>query len=157
VCLVAREDEEIRAVEARTGLDILADPRFATAGARHDNRDDLADLLREVFYGRSAAEWIERFADGPKILVIPADTAAYHELLNDPLHRAIGRVAELPHPTKGNVREIAKMVRISNAGVPPHRLAPELGADSEKVLEDLGYSGGEITQLRARGVVVQAG
>jgi crotonobetainyl-CoA:carnitine CoA-transferase CaiB-like acyl-CoA transferase len=42
---------------------------------------------------------------------------------------------------------------VSDARVPAHRLAPELGQHSAEILRDAGYSDEEIAALRARGAV----
>jgi crotonobetainyl-CoA:carnitine CoA-transferase CaiB-like acyl-CoA transferase len=62
-------------------------------------------------------------------------------------------VAECPHPTKGNVRELAHLVRVGGSTVVPHRLAPDLGQHSEPILASLGYDAAEIAALRDSGAV----
>ena len=47
-------------------------------------------------------------------------------------------MAECHHPTEGNVRELAQLLRVNSTAVPPHRLAPELGADIDRILGRLG-------------------
>jgi crotonobetainyl-CoA:carnitine CoA-transferase CaiB-like acyl-CoA transferase len=73
--------------------------------------------------------------------------------LHDPENRRSGRVAERLHPVKGNVREIAQLLRVSAASAPPHRLAPDLGADTDRILASLGVPGDEVMALRQRGAL----
>ena len=73
--------------------------------------------------------------------------------MTDPENRRTGRVAELPHAAKGNVRELAALVRVSDAEVAPHRLAPELGEHTDEILSTLGYTADEIGELRASGAI----
>ena len=76
-----------------------------------------------------------------------------HTFMNDPEQRRLGRVAEVPHPVKGNVREPHVLVRVSDVEQVPHRLAPELGEHTDSILADLGYSPDEIAELHTRNVV----
>ncbi len=76
-----------------------------------------------------------------------------HAFLNDPENRRTGRVAECRHPTKGNVRELAQLVRVSGCTNPPHRLAPDLGAQTGSILRAMGLGPGEIADLRAGGAI----
>jgi crotonobetainyl-CoA:carnitine CoA-transferase CaiB-like acyl-CoA transferase len=157
VCLVAREVEEIRGLEVMLGLEILGDDRFATAQNRTAHRDDLAELLRAAFEKRGAAEWLKAAAESRVPLVEPAGAGVVHGLMNDPEQRRIGRVAEVLHPEKGKVRELARLVRISDAKSPPHRLAPRLGEHSEAILAWLGYTSEQIARLRLQGDIAVTG
>ena len=51
------------------------------------------------------------------------------------------------------MREIAVLVRVSDAAAVPHRLAPALGADTDAILASLGYDAATIDELRASGVI----
>lgn len=75
------------------------------------------------------------------------------DFFNDPHERRYGRVAEVAHLEKGNVREIAHLLRISDADVVPHRLAPGLGQHSDEILAWAGYADDEIAALRAAGSI----
>jgi crotonobetainyl-CoA:carnitine CoA-transferase CaiB-like acyl-CoA transferase len=44
-------------------------------------------------------------------------------------------------------------VRVSGAATPPHRVAPEFGADTDSVLREHGYSAEKIAELRERGSI----
>jgi len=76
-----------------------------------------------------------------------------HSFMNDPEQLRLGRVAELPHPNKGNVRELHVLLRISDAEQVPHRLAPEHGEHTDEILGELGYRPHEIASLRADNAV----
>jgi len=151
VCLVAREDREIRAVESRVGVEILSDARFADIPARLGNRDALSERLASAFASRTTSQWLDAFADAGGVLVEPGGESAMHDMLNDPQHRGSGRIAEGVHPEKGAVREVGDLIRVSGAAKLPHRFAPGLGEHSERVLLAAGCTPEELEALRARG------
>ena len=45
------------------------------------------------------------------------------------------------------------LLRVSDAEVPAHRLAPELGEHTDSILRSLGLTAGSIAELRAKGTV----
>jgi crotonobetainyl-CoA:carnitine CoA-transferase CaiB-like acyl-CoA transferase len=140
VCLVAYDEAARDAAVAALGVDRVADDgvqsdRIMTA-VRGRSADDVIDALRAA--GVAAAKPVAR---------------NIHAFMNDPEQRRLGRVAELRHPTKGNVRELHVLVRLSDAEQVPHRLAPELGEHTDQILSELGRTPEEIAALRAEGAV----
>ena len=153
LCVVARQEDEIRALQSVMEIDILGIEKFSTPDLRRSNRDELAELLREGFERRSTADWLAAFAAAGLHAIEPSTESCVHQIMNDPEHRRTGRIAEVSHPEVIKVREIAKLVRISQANLPPHRPAPCLGEHSTEILSWLGYAADEIERLRARGAV----
>jgi crotonobetainyl-CoA:carnitine CoA-transferase CaiB-like acyl-CoA transferase len=140
VCVVAYDERDRRAAVdalgvARVGDDDAQADRVAEA-VRDRNADDVVRTLTAV--GVAAA-----CAVGRNI----------HGFMNDPEQRRLGRVAEVPHPTKGNVRELHVLVRVSDSERTAHRLAPELGEHSDAILGELGYAPDDIAALRAAGAI----
>jgi MYXO-CTERM domain-containing protein len=140
VLLLARsEDERDRALKA---LDV----------ERAEDPDLQGDALMAALFERSTAQVLEDMSEAGVIAVEPVGRNV-HAFMNDPEQRRAGRVAELPHPVKGNVRELHVLLRVTDAEQLPHRLAPELGQDTDSVLGVLGYTGDEIQALRLRGSI----
>ena len=73
--------------------------------------------------------------------------------LNDPENVRTGRVAHTAHDRDGTVREIDQLIRVSDCARPVHRIAPDLGADTDAVLLWLGYDQAEIDALRERNAI----
>jgi crotonobetainyl-CoA:carnitine CoA-transferase CaiB-like acyl-CoA transferase len=56
-------------------------------------------------------------------------------------------------PALGVIREIAQLVRVGDAAVVPHVLAPGLGQHTDEVLSGIGYQAADIDKWRARGAI----
>ena len=125
------------------------DPRFASAEARHRNRDALVAVLDPLFGGRGTAEWLQRLTG--KLPVAPVhDLAA---ALQSPFLAERGLVQSLPHPQRGDLRIVAGPYRLDGTPPPPARAAPALGADSAALLDELGYGATEVAALQAARIV----
>jgi crotonobetainyl-CoA:carnitine CoA-transferase CaiB-like acyl-CoA transferase len=153
ICLVARRDREVDALGKVLGVDLRADARFATSDARAQNDDALSEVLEPLIAGSVTADLVADLTALDVPVAVPVLGRNNHAFMNDPENRRTGRVAEVLHPSRGNVRELAVLLRVSDADVPAHRPAPELGQHSDEVLTEMGYSAEAIASLRARGAV----
>jgi crotonobetainyl-CoA:carnitine CoA-transferase CaiB-like acyl-CoA transferase len=152
VCLACFGDQEFAGLADALELPVLREARFATADARRAVDDELAALLSDAFGRRGTEEVVDALRAAGVPVAVPAGRNM-HAIMSDPDHRRTGRVAEVPHPIKGNVRELAVLVRVSDTDVPAHRLAPELGQHSDEILAWLGLDPETISRLRTRGSV----
>jgi CoA:oxalate CoA-transferase len=62
-------------------------------------------------------------------------------------------VVEQEHPGHGTVRMLGFPIKFAEAPCTLRHPAPEIGADIDAVLGELGYSAAEIAALRKAGVV----
>jgi crotonobetainyl-CoA:carnitine CoA-transferase CaiB-like acyl-CoA transferase len=121
------------------------DPRFATNPERVRNRDTVDRMVGEVIAGQTRAEWVEIFEEAG----IPSGP--------------INRVSEALSSSQTVEREmVVELGDFRTLGLPIEMTAtpssvrlepPVLGADTDAVLDELGYSAGEIAELRTSGVV----
>jgi crotonobetainyl-CoA:carnitine CoA-transferase CaiB-like acyl-CoA transferase len=144
VCIVAFTAAQQAALGVMTGVDV---------GAGADG-DDYAVGLRiaEALSARKADELLDELTAAG----IPAAIPVGHQMsafMRDPEQRRLGRVAEVHHPEKGAVRELAHLLRVSDAATVPHRLAPALGEHTDALLLELGYDAEQIEAMHARGVI----
>lgn len=157
ICLYARRDEQFaalsRAVFDAVGSDLATHPEYATASARDENDDALAGVLADAFIKTDTATALRSLTEAgvPAVAPKPRNGQAF---LRDPENHRTGRVAELPDPERGHVRELAQLVRVSDAAAAAHRLAPRLGQHTDAVLRMLGMDDARIASLRAEKVVL---
>jgi crotonobetainyl-CoA:carnitine CoA-transferase CaiB-like acyl-CoA transferase len=101
VCVVAYDERERRAACDALGVE------------RVDNDDTQADRIMAAVRPRSAGD-VVALLDGAGVAAVKAAGSNIHAFMNDPEQRRIGRVAEVPHATKGNVRELHVLLRVSD-------------------------------------------
>jgi crotonobetainyl-CoA:carnitine CoA-transferase CaiB-like acyl-CoA transferase len=130
--------------------DILADPRFDTAEKRQRESATLAALLGSMFATQPRTAWAE-LLNASECIWAPLQSPA--EIPNDPQVVENGYVMGFDHPTHGPFRVSASPVQFSNEAPTVRRAAAELGADTEEVLLELGYTWEEIAQQKASGAI----
>lgn len=153
VAVVAKSDHEISALSGVTGVNILEDDRFATSALRKQNDYALASALAKVFATRSGGEWVAALQAAGVGALVPMIDNPVPRFHRDPVNLKTGRIGQVSDDSGGTVRLISQLVRVSDSTPTPLSLAPALGADSDAVLVDLGYSTEQIAELRSRGSV----
>lgn len=75
------------------------------------------------------------------------------ELAEEPSLRETGTVVEVDHPARGKYLTVGSPVKLSNSPVHVER-SPLLGEHTEEILMDvLGYSSGDVSNLREQGAI----
>jgi crotonobetainyl-CoA:carnitine CoA-transferase CaiB-like acyl-CoA transferase len=135
--------------------DLAEDPRFATFADRNRNREVIVPLLEELFQRRTVAEWLAPMY-AASIPCAPINDVA--GALVDPHTAERGLIAETDHPVYGTVRSLRSAVRVGPPGDDraPTRGAPAIGADTDRVLRELGYDDKKIAALRDAGALGKA-
>ena len=123
------------------------DPRFRSFKDRLANRGLVNQLLDEALSQRNTAEWLEHFAG----LVPAAPVNDIRAALENPFVHEAGRVRQYHGEDVPAIRMVAGPV--VTADETPCRAAPALGADTDTVLRDCGFSVREIDELRAGHVI----
>jgi CoA:oxalate CoA-transferase len=151
VAVAASNDVIVRRFLEALGLAHLLDqPDYADNTARMANRPRLHAMVNERIGAQTVDHWIDRLngAGVPCGRVMSLD-----DVFNDPQVLAQEMVLDVDHPGHGSVRMTGFPVKLDATPARLHRPAPELGADSEAVLRELGYDTARIAALREAGTI----
>jgi crotonobetainyl-CoA:carnitine CoA-transferase CaiB-like acyl-CoA transferase len=137
------EDRWPRFTRIVPGLD--EDPRFTTLELRQKNEPELIAHLDRAFPQRSTAEWLQDL-EAADILCAPVHT--YDDVLADEQSNANGYVQTMQHPLLGEIKAVGPVIGLSETPLAVQGSEPELGAHTEEILLELGYTWQQIEQLR---------
>jgi CoA:oxalate CoA-transferase len=145
----SQEQSYQRLVDALGMPELRADPRFASNDLRVENRAAMNAAVEARLRTNTTAYWIELLnaAGVPcgRVMGLP-------EVFADPQVIDQQMVLTQPHPGHGDVRMLGFPIKFAEAPCELRRPAPEIGADTDAVLAELGYSAGDIAHLREKGV-----
>ncbi|MBF6571039.1 MAG: CoA transferase [Candidatus Binataceae bacterium] len=148
---VAGDDEFARFSQAVGRAELARDDRFATLAARKKNEDELEAIVTQWTSQRLAADAAEILQNAG---VTAAVCATGRDLDEDPHLNERGFFVEHDHLEIGRVRHAGIPFRMSETPLAIKSPAPLLGQHTDEVLRDLlGYSAGEIENLRAEGAL----
>ncbi len=122
-------------------------PDYKDFKARLANRVQLTLDLDAALSAKTTAEWIEIF--GGRVPAAPVNDV--RGALENPFVMDGGRVRTVDHPS-GPIRLLAASVTCPGEDT-PCVAAPAMGADTDAVLSEAGFSAGEIASLRKAGAV----
>jgi len=146
-------DEDWRNLTGLPEFAVLsADQRYGDAKARDEHQNELVADLTRVFSAKSRKHWID--------LLVSAGVSAIENLgipdfRDDPSVRQAGLIATREHPGRGRVDHLGTTVRLTATPVRLGRPSPILGADTQEILREVGYSDSEIDALLAARAAVQ--
>src|SRR6266849_10157619 len=134
--------------------ELMTDPRFATGGARVENRFALVKLIEEWLQSFPTRDEPLAILENARILSAPVLDIA--QAINHPQIKARGAMQEVPHPGIGPVALPKSPFHFSETTVEIRSRAPLLGEHNESVLSRyLGYSAEKVASLTRSGVLVQ--
>ncbi len=146
--LAANEDHQYRDLCRALGLDrLLEDPRFMDVEDRLKNSKLLAAEFSKVLATRTAAEW-EDLLNNAGVPVARLRTIG--EILKHPQVTERGVLHTFDHVPglDGKITLLSAPFKFEHDGPQVTSPPPQVGAHSEDILHELGYSDQEIEQLR---------
>lgn len=130
--------------------ELVKDERFATPGGRAQNATARINRMQEYIAKYTTAEWLERLdsADVPCAPILRRGEIIHNEQVV-----ARGIIYEFDQPSVGRVRQPKPAARFEVNEASIGGPAPRVGEHSRRVLQDLGYSDGEIEKMIADNAV----
>ena len=130
--------------------DLITDQRFATLTDRNTNIDLLRREVASTIRSRPACEWPPRFdaEEVPSTLI-----QDYAMIAADEQAAANEYIVRLEDERFGSLSIVGSPIRANGEQGAVSSLAPELGQDTDSLLQEIGSAPEEIARLRAAGVV----
>lgn len=125
-------------------------PEFSTNAGRMERRHEIKEIIELRTQTQSSAYWIQRLNEfgvpcGPVL--------GLAEVFEDPQVKDQEMAITVHQPGHGDVRMLGFPIKFSEAPSSCRLPAPELGADTQSVLESIGVSAVEIERLQQSGVI----
>ena len=128
--------------------DWLADPRFATDDLRGQHRDILSDRMARWCITRSTDTVIGILGDA---MIPAAPVLSPQQALEHPQVQALGLMQPVDYPGLRVPAPVANVpIWMSETQAVPRQRAPLIGEHTDAVLAEVGYTPGEIADLRAQ-------
>jgi crotonobetainyl-CoA:carnitine CoA-transferase CaiB-like acyl-CoA transferase len=148
---VGNDDLWRRFCKAAETPDLVDHPRFAKAGDRVRNREELVPLVRSLIRQRTRDEWMERL---DKAGVPSGAIRTVGEVCESDLLKGRGMIARMEHASAGVVKAVKNAVHLSATPLDAYAAPPQLGQHTREVLTELlGYSAVEAEKLARDGVI----
>lgn len=146
MCMTQKFWEELVQIVADPQL--AADCRFATLALRHRHREHLTSVLDQVLSLDTTENWMRKLRGR-----LPA--APVHDMagaLQTSFVQQLGMIRETPHPHKQEFKTLANPIKLDGQRLPARVCSP-LGADTNALLREAGFTESEVSALREAGAL----
>jgi len=154
ISFTVNTDPQVRAfLRVTERSDLLNDERFNSVAARATNVKEWFAIRGAPLTNKSTQDWLD--------LLQAADIAAQachtlQTLPNDKHLKAVGLIQYEDHPTEGKTAVIRSSIKVDSAFLDLRETSQPKGWETQKLLEEMGYSAVEVTALLAKGSAVTA-
>src|SRR5262245_25166557 len=130
--------------------DLARVPEYGTPHLRFRNRPKLTAVLSEIFRTKGSSHWLDKLElQG----VLAGPIYRLDEVFADPQVEHLGIAMPLHHPTRGDIRVVGQPIGLSRTPATVDTPLPELGAHTDEILRDAGYSTAQIADFHARKII----
>jgi len=149
LCMLQADKYWAPLMEVAGRPDLAQDPRFANAQARRENADACLEEVKALFASRTLAEWKDILTRQEGQWDVVQNVG---EMKDDVQVVANGYLKEVDYGDGTAIPMVSVPVLFDREAMSSTR-SPELGADSDAILESLGYDEDAIIDLKVQGVV----
>jgi len=129
-------------------VELIDDPRFINFKTRQENRDIVTEILDDELMKKTTAEWLEKFGG----IVPAAPILDLKEALDNPFLKGRNNIQKLKTKRGVNISLLKTPVHIKNSNF-ENQTAPELGNDTNSVLEEAGFTIEQINKFKSDGII----
>ena len=128
--------------------DLINESKFVDFSARQKNRDEITKILDAELMKKNTSEWLEEFGG----IVPAAPILNLKESLENPFLKNRRNIQHLKTKRGENISLLKTPVHVSNTDY-EDKTAPELGEDTNIVLEEIGFTKDQIISFKNKGVI----
>jgi crotonobetainyl-CoA:carnitine CoA-transferase CaiB-like acyl-CoA transferase len=151
VFIAGANDRLWRRLAVALGLAEMAeDPRFATNIERVKHRAELEQRVGDAIAAQDR-EALLKMLEKADVPATPVNTV--DQVLNDAQTATRPTIRRITHPKLGDIPVVGMPLSFSTMDPGVRRHAPMRGEHTDEILAECGYSGAQISDLRARKVV----
>ena len=128
--------------------DLINESKFVDFPSRQKNRDEITKILDEELMKKNTAEWLEVFGG----IVPAAPILNLKESLENPFLNNRRNIQHLKTKRGVNISLLKTPIHLSNTDY-EDKTAPELGEDTNIILEEIGFTEDQIISFKNKGVI----
>ena len=128
--------------------DLINESKFVDFSSRQKNRDEITKILDEELMKKNTAEWLEVFGG----IVPAAPILNLKESLENPFLNNRRNIQHLKTKKGENISLLKTPIHLSKTDY-EDKTAPELGEDTNIVLEEIGFTEDQIINFKNKGVI----
>ncbi|MBR6530657.1 MAG: CoA transferase [Clostridia bacterium] len=130
--------------------DLIDDPRFNSSESRLANAEEMYSIISSAMLQRTSDEWLAfaREADIPMVKM-----QHFSEVSEDEQALANGYVQDVTYPSGKTYKIASSPIEMDSIGELFTAPTKPIGADTEAVLREVGYSDEELSNLRKSNII----
>lgn len=149
LCMLQADKYWGRFCEVAGRPEMAADPRFANADARRENIEECFAEMKALFASKTLGEWREVLSQQDGQWDVVQNVGEIHA---DVQVQANNLLQTVDYGDGSTIPLVAVPMLFDGQAMPARR-SPDLGADSDAILDSLGYGEDQIIDLKVQGIV----